>query len=39
MFERYSEDASRTIILARGEAYRFGSPYIETEAPSAGIDS
>jgi hypothetical protein len=31
MFERYTQEARRTIFLARFEASRFGSSYIETE--------
>ncbi|HKE27870.1 MAG TPA: Clp protease N-terminal domain-containing protein [Bryobacteraceae bacterium] len=31
MFERYTENARRTIFFARYEASQFGSPYIETE--------
>ena len=31
MFERYTENARRTIFFARYEASRFGSPFIETE--------
>ena len=31
MFERYTEQARRTIFLARYEASQFGSSYIETE--------
>ncbi|MGA3294352.1 MAG: Clp protease N-terminal domain-containing protein [Candidatus Acidiferrales bacterium] len=31
MFERYTQDARRAIFLARDEAMRYGSPYIESE--------
>jgi ATP-dependent Clp protease ATP-binding subunit ClpC len=31
MFERYTENARRTIFFGRYEASQFGSPYIETE--------
>jgi putative colanic acid biosynthesis acetyltransferase WcaF len=31
MFERYTEKARRAIFFARDEAYRFGSPLIESE--------
>ena len=31
MFERYTENARRTVFFARYEASQFGSPYVETE--------
>jgi ATP-dependent Clp protease ATP-binding subunit ClpC len=31
MFDRYTENARRTIAFGRHEANQFGSPYIETE--------
>jgi Clp amino terminal domain, pathogenicity island component len=31
MFERYTEEARRSIFFARYEASRYGSPYIDTE--------
>jgi ATP-dependent Clp protease ATP-binding subunit ClpC len=31
MFERFTERARRTIVLARGEAIRLGNPYLGTE--------
>lgn len=37
MFERYTENARRTIVFARYEAGLYGSPHIETEHLLAGL--
>src|SRR4051812_15812418 len=37
MFDRYTENARRTVFFARYEASLFGSPYIETEHLLLGI--
>src|SRR5689334_22698282 len=37
MFERFTEQARRTIFFARYEASQYGSPYIETEHLLLGI--